>query len=115
MKLAGAARQLKVALSTAALLSRTGQLEVDSDTDSSGARFVTRTSVEAFWLRHRRANARGGPAGVPLSEVARFTGRSDQAVMDLVNAGLLQQVAGRHRREITVTSLQGWLGSASRA
>ncbi|MDA8285612.1 MAG: site-specific integrase, partial [Actinomycetota bacterium] len=48
MKLAAAARQLGVALSTAALLSRTGQLEVDPETDSSGARFVTRTSVDAY-------------------------------------------------------------------
>ena len=46
VKLAAAARQLEVALSTAALLSRTGQLDVDPETDSSGARFVTRTSVE---------------------------------------------------------------------
>jgi hypothetical protein len=115
IKLAAASRQLKVALSTAALLSRTGRLDVDPETDSSGARFVTRTSVEAYWLDHRRASPRGGPAGVPVGEVARFTGKSSQAVMDLVSAGVLKQVAGRHRREITVTSLQGWLGSASRA
>ena len=54
MKLAAAARQLTVALSTAALLSRTGQLEVDPETDSSGARFVTRVSVEGYWLNRRR-------------------------------------------------------------
>ncbi len=54
IKLAAAARQLKVALSTAALLSRTGQLEVDPETDSSGARFVTRTSVQQYWLDRRR-------------------------------------------------------------
>jgi len=51
MKLAAAARQLGVALSTAALLSRTGQLEVDPEIDSSGARFVTRRSVEAHMTR----------------------------------------------------------------
>jgi hypothetical protein len=45
MKLAAAARALNVALSTAALLSCTGQLDIDPETDSSGARFVTRTSV----------------------------------------------------------------------
>ena len=60
MKLAAAARQLKVALSTAALLSRTGQLEVDPETDSSGARFVTRTSVQQYWLERRRPTSRVG-------------------------------------------------------
>ncbi|MDA8282087.1 MAG: site-specific integrase, partial [Actinomycetota bacterium] len=50
MKLAAAARALKVALSTAALMSRTGQLDVDLETDSSRARFVARASVEECWL-----------------------------------------------------------------
>jgi len=54
MKLAAAARQLGVALSTAALFSRDGQLEVDPETDSSGALFVTRVSVEGYWLNRRR-------------------------------------------------------------
>jgi hypothetical protein len=60
MKLAAAARHLGVALSTAALLSRTGQLDVDPETDSSGARFVTRTSVEAYRLERRRPTTRVG-------------------------------------------------------
>ena len=52
MKLAAAARQHKVTLSSAALLSRTRQLEVDPVTDSSGARFGTRASVDAYWPHH---------------------------------------------------------------
>jgi hypothetical protein len=52
MKLAAAARQHKVTLSSAALLSRTRQLEVDPGTDSSGARFGTRASVDAYWPHH---------------------------------------------------------------
>jgi integrase len=69
MKLAAAARQLKVALSTAALLSRTGQLEVDPETDSSGARFVTRTSVQQYWLERRRPTTRvgGGRGQLPAA------------------------------------------------
>jgi len=59
MKLAAAARQLKVALSTAALLSRTGSLEVDLESDSSGARYVTRASVETYWFDHVKS-ASGG-------------------------------------------------------
>jgi integrase len=64
VKLAVAARQLGVALSTAALLSRTGQLEVDPETDSSGARFVTRTSVEAYRFHRRRGALLAAPADV---------------------------------------------------
>jgi hypothetical protein len=72
MKLAAAARQLGVALSTAALLSRTGQLEVDPETDSSGARFVTRTSVDAYRTRrHGRRPARRREVGEPT----RLNGR----------------------------------------
>ncbi|MDA8061017.1 MAG: hypothetical protein M0T80_01070, partial [Actinomycetota bacterium] len=109
MKLAAAARQLGVALSTASVLSRTGQLEIDPETDSSGARFVTRTSVEAYWLDGRRASPRGGPAGVPVCEVAHFTGKSEQAIMDLVRVGVLTQIPGRRRGEITTASLRTWL------
>ncbi|MGH9081790.1 MAG: hypothetical protein ACRDWN_00455 [Acidimicrobiales bacterium] len=111
MKLAAAARQLKVALGTAALLSRTGQLEVDPETDSSGARFVTRTSVGAYWLDHRRASSRGGPAGVPIREVARFTGLAERDVLDLLHDGVLQQATGRRAREVTVASLRTWMVS----
>jgi integrase len=114
VKLAAAARQLKVALSTAALLSRTGQLQVDPETDSSGARFVTRTSVEAYWLDHRRASPRGGPGGVAVGEVARFTGTSEQAIVDLVRSGVLVQMPGTRRRTITAGSLQAWLAGTDR-
>ena len=111
MKLAAAARQLTVALSTAALLSRTGQLDVDRETDSSAARFVTRTSVEAYWLDHRRAAPRGGPAGVPVGEVARFTGLAERDVLDLLHDGVLEQVPGRRSREVTTASLRTWLSA----
>jgi integrase len=113
MKLAAAARAVKVALSTAALMSRNGQLEVDPETDSSGARFVTRASVRQCWLDRQ---ARGRPRGevepaVPLAEVARFTGESPRAVMDLVRTGSLQQVPGRRACEITAVSLKRWLAT----
>jgi len=65
MKLAAAARQLGVALSTVALLSRAGQLDVDPETDSSGARFVTRTSVERMRIdRPIRTRRRLAPSQV---------------------------------------------------
>ena len=54
MKLAAAARQLKVVISTAALLVKHGDLDLDPETDSSGAKFVTRASVEAVLDRSQR-------------------------------------------------------------
>jgi hypothetical protein len=115
MKLASAARALKVALSTAALMSRTGQLEVDPETDSSAARFVTRVSVQQCWLdRQSKTRSRGTmEQAVPLAEVARFTGKTPRALMDLVRAGTLRQLPGRHRCEITVDSLDSWLGGGA--
>jgi integrase len=110
MKLAAAARALKVALSTAALLSRTGQLDVDPETDASGARFVTLASVEACWLaRHQRRRSVGQVEALPLDEVARFAGRNERELTDLVRAGVLEQVPGRRACQITAASVQAWL------
>ncbi|MDA8282795.1 MAG: hypothetical protein M0Z42_05735, partial [Actinomycetota bacterium] len=110
IKLAAAARQLGVALSTAALLSRTGHLEVDPDTDASGARFVTRTSVQACWLvRQRRGWSAIQQEAVALNEAARFTGHSTAELMDLVRAGELEQVPGRRSVELTATGLRSWM------
>ncbi|MHB8593731.1 MAG: hypothetical protein ACYDB3_05270, partial [Acidimicrobiales bacterium] len=113
MKLAAAARALRVALSTAALMSRTGQLDVDPETDSSGARFITRPSVQQSWLDRQsktRSRRRAGPA-VPLAEVARFTGHSQTALMDLVRAGVLEEVPGHRTRQLTASSLRAWMST----
>ena len=53
MKVAAAACQLAVAFSTAAVMSRKGNLEVDPETDASGALFVTRESVARLALDRR--------------------------------------------------------------
>jgi hypothetical protein len=59
------------------LMARRGELEVDPETDTSGARFVTRYSVEAAWMaRQERRKPKTGPAAVPVAEVARFTGHT---------------------------------------
>jgi integrase len=111
MKLAAAARRLRLALSTVALLSRNGDLEVDPETDSSGARFVTRRSVEAAWVTRKAKTTRSDPVeAVPVSEVARFTGHSTRELMDLVRAGVLQQVPGRQKAALTADSLRVWMG-----
>ena len=111
MKLAAAARQLKVALSTISVLSRNGGLEVDPETDSSGARFVTRASVEACWIARHAAKRRPAQpaAAVPIAEVTRFTGHSTAEIMDLVHAGVLEQVPGRRAVQLTATSLRAWM------
>jgi len=111
MKLAAAARALKVALSTAALLSRSGQLDVDPETDSSGARFVTRSSVEQCWLdRQSKSRSRRLPdPAVSIAEVARFTGESQRSLMDLVRAGSLEQLPGRTSCQLTGASLRAWM------
>lgn len=47
-KLAEAARQLKLSFTTVRLLARKGELELDSQTDTSNALFVTRASIEQY-------------------------------------------------------------------
>jgi predicted site-specific integrase-resolvase len=116
MKAAAAAQRLKVAESTARVLIKRGQLDLDPETDSSGARFVTRASVERYW------SERGGvplayheaAAAVPIAEVARFTGASTSELMDLVRQGVLEQIPGRRRCELTATSLRSWMSSNQR-
>ncbi len=117
MKLAAAARHLCLALSTVSVLSRTGQLDVDPETDSSGARFVTRASVEACWIARHAAKRRPAQsvAAVPIAEVTRFTGHSTAQVMDLVRAGVLEQVPGRRAVQLTATSLRAWMDSSGDA
>ncbi len=113
MKLAAAARHLKVALSTAGVLARNGGLQLDPETDSSGARFVTRASVEQCWISRSAAQGRKAePAvGVPIAEVARFTGHSTAELMALVHAGILEQVPGRRAVQLTGGTLRSWMAS----
>ncbi|MHB1885739.1 MAG: hypothetical protein ACYCVV_12135 [Acidimicrobiales bacterium] len=111
IKLPAAAVQLHLAASTVRLLAQRGDLVVDPETDSSGLRFVTRTSVRAYWIAHNEAKRRLAEpvAAVPLAEVARFTGETPRALMDLVRAGVLEQVSGRRAAHLTVPSLRAWI------
>ena len=114
VKLAAAARQLKVALSTAALLVKRGDLDLDPETDSSSAKFVTRASVKGCWIAHSSAvhrRAAQAPTGVPIAEVARFTGYNARELMDLVRSGILEQVPGRRACQLTPASLRSWMAS----
>jgi hypothetical protein len=110
MKLAAAARQLRMAASTVGLMAKRGELEVDPETDSSGARFVTRSSVEAAWMaRQEGRKPATAQAAVAVAEVARFTGHTSAELVDLVKAGVLQQVPGRGQLMLTAASLRAWM------
>jgi predicted DNA-binding transcriptional regulator AlpA len=111
MKLPAAARQLKLTFSTVRLLAIGGGLDLESETDTSGARFVTRTSVEACWLARNEAKRRRTLRAdtVPFAEVMRFTGLGRRAVVDLVRAGVLVELPNRRTCDITTSSLEAWL------
>jgi integrase len=111
VKLAAAARVLKLAVGTVGLMVKQGELEVDPETDTSHARFVTRASVEAWRVARAGDPPRRRPerATVPLADVVRFTGRSQIELLDLVRAGVLEQAAGRRGCELTAASLRAWM------
>ena len=48
-------------------------------------------------------------AAVPLAEVVRFTGHSRIELLDLVCAGVLQEVPGRAACELTESSVGAWM------
>jgi hypothetical protein len=111
MKLAAAARQLNLAVSTVGLMAKRGELDIDPETDSSKARFVTRASVEGYRIARGGDSPRRRPerAAVPLADVIRFTGHSRIELLDLVRAGVLEEVPGRGTCELTASSLRAWL------
>ena len=113
MKLAAAARQLGMAVSTVGLMAKKGELEFDPETDASRACFVTRASVETAWMtRQERRRRRSGAPAVPVAAVARFTGRTGTELADLVKAGVLEQVPGRRQLMLTAASLRSWMTEA---
>ena len=111
LKLAAAARLINRAVSTVGLMAKRGDLEVDPETDSSNAVFVTRKSVEIVQSAYRRSGSKSQRNGttVPLADVIRFSGRSRVELLDLVRAGVLEQVPGRGPCELTSSSLRRWM------
>ena len=98
-------------MSTVGLMAKRGDLDIDPETDGSEARFVTRESVEKWRIACAAAIPAGKPerATVPLADVIRFTGRSRTELIDLVRAGILEEVPGRGRCELTAASLRSWM------
>ena len=115
LKLAVTAQLLNRAVSTVGLMAKRGELEVDSETDSSNAVFVTRKSVEAFRVAHATGPSKRkiDQATVSLADVIRFTGRSRIELLDLVRAGVLEQVPGRQACELTASSLRHWMAASA--
>lgn len=76
MKLSAAARDLGLAVSTVGLMAKRGDLTIDAETDSSGARFITRASVDRVSRAHsdRPTHIRVDTGTVPLADVILFTG-----------------------------------------
>jgi hypothetical protein len=114
MKLAAASRQLNLAVSTVGLMAKRGELDIDPETDSSRARFVTRASVEKYRIaRSGDSPRRLKQATVPLADVIRFTGHSRIELLDLVRAGVLEEVPGRGTCQLTASSLRAWMTASA--
>jgi integrase len=110
-KLTEAARQLKLSFTTVRVMATNGDLELDPETDTSGARFVTRASVERRWVaRSQKGRRRSQPdSTVSFAEVRRFTGLGRRAVVDLIRSGALEEAPGlRSAKAITAGSLDAW-------
>ena len=81
---------------------------MDIESDSSGAKFVTRKSVEQCWIARNAALGGGRPRPRSACRSLRSPGSPATALrelMDLVRAGVLEQVSGTpllptHRREL---------------
>lgn len=115
MKLAAAARQLDLAASTVGLMVKRGELDVDPETNSSDARFVTRSSVEKRRIARLGSSPerKSEPPTRSLADVVRFTGRSQIELLDLVRAGVLEEVPGRGKCELTAASLRSWMTASA--
>lgn len=96
-------------MSTVGLMAKRGDLDIDPETDTSNAVFVTRASVEEIRMEGDSPRRRLEQATVTLAEVVRFTGRSRIELLDLVRAGVLEEVPGRGPCELTASSLRTWM------
>ena len=113
MKLAVAARQLNLAVSTVGMMAKRGELDVDPETDSSGARFVTRASVEKCRIAVSEIRQRGSsirkPCRSPTSPNSPAAAGSRYSTF---HAPVLEEVPGLGKCELTAESLHTWTASA---
>lgn len=83
-----------------------GDLDVDPETDSGNAAFVTRAPVERCGHLSKREIEQ---TALPLAEVVRFTGRGQIELLDLVRASVLDEVPGRGTCKLAASSLRSWV------
>ena len=81
-----------------------GELELDAETDTSGAQFVTLESIEAV---NGRGTATDGD-WLSLDDVCSITGFRATELLGLLRAGHLEQRAGRATVAISRRSLVQW-------
>ena len=69
--------------------------------------------MQTCWLARTAAKRRKAQpvATVPFAEVVRFTGFGRRAVVDLIRAGVLEELPGRRTCDITTASLDTWLAN----
>jgi hypothetical protein len=87
-----------------------GRLELDPETDSSRAKFVTRTSVEE--LRTQRSPTRhvvsGAEGTLSLLEASELTQLPRQGLLALIKRGELETVTAARSRRVIIASLRRW-------
>lgn len=101
VKVAQAAAILRTSESMIHYWARTGRLTYDTESDASGAKFVTRASIEA---KRAERFGRGRPR-VLVSDFLAATGFSEEDVAALVAARLLVRV---RRDALTPESVYAW-------
>jgi hypothetical protein len=109
LRLSAASTRLGVAVSTVRRFVHAGQLDEDPETDPSGARYVTRESVDALLAaRARRAAPRIGSDVVSLATATRITGLSPGQISELTLQRVLERSDISRRFHVTVESLRRW-------
>ena len=101
MTVAVAAGELRAALSTVNAWARKGRLTYDPETDASGARYITRASIDAELAQRRR---RAAPT-INVADLRAVAGLDDAGIKALVAAKLLVRTRGS---EVTLTSVRAW-------
>ncbi len=110
MKAAEAAQSLGCAESTVYLRLRCGHLPLDPETDSSGAKFVPRDSVDAELKLQREVDDLSPEPRDHLSvtALAQVSGLNRIRINALVKAGHLETVGTDRARAVTVASIRRW-------
>lgn len=106
MKVHEAAKTLGTAQSTLYLWIRSGRLDTDPETDSSGAKFVNRDDVAALASTPTTPKQPGDTMSLP--DLRQLTGLPDRHLRDLVRAGHLKTVPYDRRVAVTTESVLRW-------